>query len=133
MRLIVNWILDRLLKMAEFPLNRAVPWANSTSTRVYSHQQARSQPRVLECTILKQGQYFRCMSRAPLFWFRIRKWTQSFVFRLYTIVYVSFRLCISYFSSSAGGAGEMLSPLFWFQVFSKIPYNTKTQFQIFSK
>ncbi len=54
----------------------------------------------------------RCMSPAPLFWFRIRKWAQSFVLRLYTIVYVSFRLYTFYFSSPPRGAGNMLSPPF---------------------
>ncbi len=39
----------------------------------------------------------------PLFWFWIWKWTQSFVFRLYMIVYSFFRLYTSYFSTSLGG------------------------------
>ncbi len=49
------------------------------------------------------------MSPAPLFWFRIRKWAQSFVLRLYTIVCLFFRLYTSYFSiSPVGGGGDML-------------------------
>ncbi len=47
---------------------------------------------------------------ATLFWFWIRKWAQSFVLRLYMIVCVSFRLYISYFSSSPRWAGDMLFP-----------------------
>ncbi len=52
------------------------------------------------------------MSPAPLFWFRIRKWAQSFLLRLYTIVYVSFLLYTSYFLPLLGpeGTGDMLSP-----------------------
>ncbi len=47
----------------------------------------------------------RWMSPASLFWFWIRKWAQSFVLRLYTIIYVFFRLYTSYFSSSPSGGG----------------------------
>ncbi len=62
--------------------------------------------------------FIRCMSPAHLFWFRIRKWAQSFVLCLYAIVYVFLRLYTCNFSSSltGGGAGNMLYPLFWFWI-----------------
>ncbi len=54
--------------------------------------------------------YTRCMSPALLFWFRNRKWAESFVFRLYMIVYLFLRLYTSYFSTSLWGGGDMRSP-----------------------
>ncbi len=48
----------------------------------------------------------------PLFWFRIRKWTQSFVFRKYMIVH-SFFVCTPLtFLPLPEEAGDMLSPPF---------------------
>ncbi len=51
---------------------------------------------------------------ATLFWFWYRKWAQSFVLCLYTIVCIFFRLCTFYFSSffERGREGDILSSPF---------------------
>ncbi len=58
---------------------------------------------VNDCTCLFSFVHLLYLSReagdilSPLFWFWIRKWVQSFVFRYYMIVYVFFHLYTSYF------------------------------------
>ncbi len=56
----------------------------------------------------------------PLFWFWIRKWTQSFVFALYMIVYIFFICTPLTFlplpGAGGGGLGTCYPLLFWFWI-----------------